>query len=82
MDMKELPGSFQRIYGEKEGLRIFMTVMPGILKDFNSMLKTSLPGKRITEEYIVEDGKAKVLLSGTAGKEGPEQIQARVIRNG
>ena len=68
MDIQEtnqLIRSFQARYGEKEGLRIYMTVMPGILKDFNEMLKKSKEGDNIHEEYHIEGGKAAVILHGS-----------------
>lgn len=59
----------KEIYGEAEGIRIYMTVMPGILADFRKMLDAAKPGSGISEEYILEDKKASLKLHGHKGKD-------------
>lgn len=78
-ETNQLIRSFQSRYGEKEGLRIYMTVMPGILKDFNEMLKKSKEGENIREEYRIEDGKAAVILQGAKEKGKTKISSVKVI---
>ena len=67
-----------RRYGDAEGNRIFMTVMPSVLADFNGMLQSVPPGKEIRETYRLEDGKGALVLSGMRRENGP-QIHAQLI---
>gem|GEM_PF-2169471 len=65
-------------YGSAEGSRIFMTVMPSVLADFNRMLEKTSGGKQIRETYRLEDGKGTLELKGSL-KDGRPQISMRLI---
>jgi hypothetical protein len=54
------------IYGIQEGIRMAGTVVPGIMNDFKTLIRK----EQIREEYRLEDGRAVVLLSGKALKDG------------
>jgi len=61
---------FRVWYGPQKGLQVYMTVMPGIMRDFTKMLDQR-PGEQLREEYRLEDGKGTLILNGskTAGKD-------------
>ncbi len=52
------------IYGPAEGLRISMTILPGIAADFKKMLDAAGPEQEVSETYHLEDGRASVTLHG------------------
>ena len=59
----------KQIYGPSEGVRVYMTVMPGILADFRKMLGAAKKGEEVSEEYILEDKKAVLKLRAHKGAE-------------
>ena len=59
-----LCAGLSKVYEIQEGLRMAGTVIPGIMNDFNQMLCGSQPGKTVQEEYRLEDGRARVHISG------------------
>ena len=63
MTGEELIENFRRWYGPEKGLKVYMTVMPGILADFEKML-SARPGERLLEEYRLEDRRGTVIVSG------------------
>ena len=75
---KELSG----IYGPAEGMRKTMVMTPGILADFQGMLDRAAAGRRITEEYKVEDGKCRIVLGGIKDASGGRITEATVIAFG
>ncbi len=76
IDLKALTAAFGMIYGPGEGSRICMTVLPGVLKDFQGMIRSAAPGVPVREEYRLEDQKALLVLYGTGGS---LDIRAEVI---
>ena len=64
--MAALNEELAKVYGEKEALRVSVTVLPGILGDFRRMLEASLPGTAVREEYRMEDGRITLYLEGRA----------------
>ena len=66
-------------YGEREGMRIFMTVMPGITADFRKMLQASPPGRTVREEYHIDDGKTTIVLTGTRDERGQASVSFSVL---
>ena len=38
MNTESIISKLKKIYGPAEGIRVYMTIMPGILADFNKML--------------------------------------------
>lgn len=69
-----------KIYGIEEGIRMAGTVVPGILNDFRKMLSEGTPGKPVREEYRLEDGRARVYLSGEKKKNGAYEILTAVVK--
>ena len=63
MNTDELIRQFQARYGPGNGMKVYFTVMPGILADFSRMLDER-PGETMTEEYRLEDGKGSLILTG------------------
>ena len=59
-----LCAELSKIYGLQEGLRMAGTVIPGIMNDFNQMLERSQCGETVREEYRLEDGRARVFVTG------------------
>ncbi len=52
------------VYGPAEGLRVSMTVLPGIAADFKKMLEAAAPEEEVSETYHLEDRKAEITLRG------------------
>ena len=73
-------GELSKIYGIEEGIRMAGTVVPGILNDFRKMLSASAPGRTVREEYRLEDGRARVFLSGEKKKKGKCEILLADVR--
>lgn len=78
MNTDRLLDEFKHCYGSSEGLRIYLTVMPGILADFNKMLAKAPAGQRIREEYRMEDGSSTLILEGTRKGNGNQDLEARL----
>lgn len=76
MNADHLIKEFQKIYGAEAGMRICTTVMPGIIADFSKMLARERTGREISEEYILEDGKAVLKLKGRTSENGIPDISA------
>ena len=71
MPVGELLDVFKKRFGDAEGARIYMTIMPGVLAGFKKMLDHK-PGKVLQEEYFLEHTKGKLCLQGQ--KTGREYI--------
>ena len=67
-------------YGAKEGTRIYLTIVPGILADFRKMLKQAQPEEEITETYRFEDGDGAVLVKGSRSASGENRIEAELVK--
>ena len=63
-------------YGAKEGMRIYLAIVPGILSDFRKMLKEKAPGETLSETYHFEDGDGAVVVTGSKDASGKMQITA------
>ena len=74
MDVKAVMAKLEEWYGPGNGFKVYTTVMPGILRDFEGMLG-SHPGSRVTEEYRLEDGKGTLILTGRQLKNGNRQLE-------
>ena len=71
---------FINTYGEKEGTRVLMNVLPGILGDFRKMVLHAAEGEAVTEEYRVEDRKMTVKLCGV--RRGAAAMITEAVFNG
>lgn len=58
------------IYGINEGLRMAGIVVPGIINDFEEMVKKAAEGTIVKEEYRLEDGRAVIFISGKGIRNG------------
>ena len=76
--MDELLCELQERKGTSEGARIYRTILPGILSDFNSMLKNAEIGKTVSEEYRIDDGSGTVWVSGERHADGKTNIRAHL----
>ena len=76
--MQELLLELQQRFGNAEGLRIFNTILPGIMGDFNSMLKISGIGVTVSEEYRLEDGSGVIRVQGKRQADGDAIIEAHL----
>lgn len=65
MNTEKIMKELEKIYGIEKGRQVYMTIMPGILADFQKMLKKSPVGEKISEEYKLEDNKATIILRGS-----------------
>ena len=76
MTNEEIIGRFRTWYGEQEGMKVYLTVMPGIMADFDRMLGNR-PGELISEEYKLEDGKGSLILTGMKKPDGTVQVDTQ-----
>ena len=76
--MDELIRQLDKLYSPGKGFKVYSTIIPGILADFNKMLKDSPVGREVTEEYHLEDGKGVIIVSGTRSANGQVSINVRL----
>lgn len=76
--MQDLLGELQERFGEKEGFRIFNTILPGIMADFNNMLKAVGLGTEVSEEYRLEDGSGIIKVTGKRLSKGDIEAEAHL----
>ena len=76
VDTKNLIRKLDVMYGKRNGAKVLMTILPGTLTDFQKMLAATAPGKTISEEYRLEDGKGTLTLSGFRTASGSVEIAA------
>ena len=69
------------IYGKGRGMGVYTRIMPGILADFDRMLKKAPIGEKVSEQYNLEDGKGIILVSGTKKANGQSEIDMDVIKS-
>ena len=81
MTVAELERELKACYGEREGHRVYQTIMPGILGDFLRMVTASRTGSMVQEAYRLEDGKGEIRLSCRKTAD-PPQITAEFRRPG
>jgi hypothetical protein len=77
MDTQKIINQLDEIYGLGKGMGIYMNIMPGILADFDRMLKKS-KGAALTEEYRLEDEKAVLYATGKRSANGQTDIEVNV----
>ena len=79
MDTQKIINQLDEIYGIGRGMEVYMTIMPGILADFDRMLGAA-KGTRVTEEYRLEDGKGSLYVTGKKTANGQADIDITVNR--
>ena len=72
MDAKKIINQLDKIYGSGKGMNVYMTVMPGILADFDKMLKEAPLGITISEQYNLDDNRCSLSLTGKRTPSGQE----------
>lgn len=80
MEPDSIMNTLQEWYGPQRGMKVYLTVMPGIMADFNRMMDRR-PGETVCEEYKLEDGKGSIVLSGWKKQDGTAQIRAECRRS-
>ena len=78
MDTQKIIDKLDRIYGSGKGIGIYTTVMPGIIADFERMIKSSKVGSRVSEQYRLEDGRAVLIASGSKSHNGMVDMSIEV----
>ena len=68
-----------QIYGPGRGFSVCNTIMPGILADFNKMLKNAPVDREISEEYRLEDGKGVIHVKGIRQNDGKISTDIRFV---
>ena len=79
MDTQKIINQLDDIYGPGKGKEIFMTIMPGIIADFDRMLSAT-KGSLVTEEYRIEDGKGTLYVTGKRSANGQTDIDVKVVK--
>ena len=79
IDTQKLTGKLDLLYGAGNGTKVCMTILPGILADFQKMLAASAPGTKLQEEYRLDDGKGTLLLTGIRKPSGEMDIDAELL---
>ena len=74
----QLLDELKKRYGAKNGTKIYMTIVPGILADFKKVLGRSDAGEMVTETYHFEDGDGGVVVTGSKDTAGQMQIEAHL----
>ena len=57
-------------FGATEGLRLYLKVLPSVMKDFEQTVQKALIGLNVTEEYHLDDHSAKLVLTGHRSRTG------------
>ena len=78
MASSKLMDELKKKYGVKNGTRIYMTIVPGILADFKKVLAKTATGETVTETYSFEDGDGGVVVTGSRDDAGNMQIEAHL----
>ncbi len=79
MKISDLEQELEQIYGKTEGHRVYQTVVPGIMADFLKMVGQASIGRRVKEEYHLEDGRGTIILE-TVKLSGTPDIRAEFRR--
>ena len=82
MAASNLKEELTKRYGAKEGMRIYLAIVPGILADFKKMLADKGPGEQISETYRFEDENAGVEVTGSKDASGMMQVEAHLVSLG
>lgn len=64
--IEEVRRAFGTLYGEKKGTEVCNAVIPGIIGDFRKTVLASADGGEVQEEYITEDRRAVIHMTGHA----------------
>ena len=67
------------VYTDRGRVLMFI-IMPGILADFEEMLRKSSRGMKLTEQYALEDRKGIVVLEGYINSNNRSEINVDVKR--
>ncbi len=78
MDTQKIIDKLDGIYGKGRGFEIYTNIMPGILVDFEKMVKKSATGTKISERYRTEDGRAVLTVTGSRSKNGTTDMSIEV----
>ena len=78
MANSQLMDELKKKYGVKNGTKIYMTIVPGILADFKKALGKKAAGETVTETYHFEDGNGGVVVTGSRDAAGNMQIEAHL----
>ena len=76
--MEVLLSDLQKCRVEEEGTRLFRTIMPHILSDFNQLLSRSRIGVTVSEEYRLDDGSGSIIIEGEREANGAVQIRGHM----
>lgn len=82
MANSKLKEELTKRYGAKEGMRIYLAIVPGILSDFKKMLNNANSGEQIKETYRFEDENAGVEVTGSKDAAGNMQMEAHLVSIG
>ena len=77
MEFDRIAAAFEKAYGPSGRLKCF-TVLPGVLADFHKMMAAAAPGRRVREEYRLDDGRAVLILTGPGGGK-PEDVSIEFV---
>lgn len=78
MSNSRLLEQLKKKYGNKEGTRIYLTIVPGILADFKKVLAKADPDVVVSETYNFEDGDGAVIVTGSKDSSGNSSIEAQL----
>ena len=78
MDTQKIIDRLDGIYGKGRGMEVYTKIMPGILADFEKMIKTSKTGQKITEQYRTEDKRAVLTVTGSKTGNGTLDMSIEV----
>lgn len=78
MANSKLLDQLKKRYGNKEGTRIYLTIVPGILADFKKVLAKAEAGQRVSESYRFEDGDGAVFVTGSKDAAGNLTVEAEL----
>ena len=59
-----LAARLTEIYGIERGIRMTGTVVPGVINDFEKMLRRAGDGEPVQETYRMEDRRSVIRISG------------------
>ena len=78
MDTQRIIDRLDGIYGKGRGMEVYTNIMPGILADFEKMVKNTKAGEKITEQYRTEDKRAVLTVTGSKTGNGTLDMSIEV----
>ena len=78
MDTQKIIDRLDGIYGKGRGMEVYTNIMPGILADFEKMVKNTKAGEKITEQYRTEDKRAVLTVTGSKTGNGTLDMSIEV----